>query len=158
MEATRIAVSARVGAPIEINPDYLRAVFDDESRLGRLLRWGDIEVPRELTPNGWLWGNRGEQGLAARMARTYLPRWRRDWSSAGSLIAPCGLNILQGDDTVAVTARTGPAVVAVCADYPSRDAALWAAICKAAIAYLEAERAAQQAQSAASRAQFAGGA
>lgn len=158
MEASRTAVAPRLGAPVESDPDYLRAVFDDEVQLGHLLRWGRIDLPKDLTPNAWLWGNRGETGLSARMARTYLPRWRRDWNSAGSLVVRCGLNIQQGEQTVAVTARTGPAVVLAFADYPSQDAAIWAAMCKAAIAYLQAERVAQEAELAALRAQYAGGA
>jgi hypothetical protein len=148
MEATGNAGAAPLAAPTITDPVYLREVFDDEVKLAGLLRWGNVEVPTTLTCNAWLWGTHGgERGLAARLAKTFLPRWRRCWSSAGELVALCGLNILQGRESVSVTARSGPAVVANFADHPSQDAAIRAAMCKVAIAYLSAERAGQGVQS-----------
>lgn len=131
----------------------LRAVLQDELRLGQLLRWSNIDPPSKLVENFWLWGTAaGETGIAARLARTTLPRWRRCWSAAGELIARCGLNLQQGADSAAVSARSGAPVIVLFADHASRDAALFYAICQAAIAYLEAERAAAEADLAALRA------
>lgn len=145
-------MTASNSPPSADDPAYLRGVVDDEVRLGHLLRWTNIDVPPKLVPNLWLWGSRGETGLAARIAHTVLPRWRRDWAGAGELMARCDLGILQGPDTVAVSARSGAPAVVRFADHPTRDAAIRAAMCQAAIACLSLERADGEAQLAAQRA------
>jgi hypothetical protein len=121
--------------------DYLREILDDEYELGRLLGWGNIEKPAHLVPNFWLWGSHhGESGAMARLARNFLPRWRRYWSGAGELVARCELNILQSTNTVSVSARRGTPVFARYANFPSRDEAIFYAMCKASILCLQAEK------------------
>jgi hypothetical protein len=140
MQTTPVA-----GGPAPLTPTeayYLEGVLEDESTLARLLHWKNVEAPRVLVPNFWLWGSRaGDTGLAARLARTYLPRWRRCWSSAGELVTRCGLSTLQTPGAVVVMARTGAPVYASVSDFPTPSAAILWAMCKASIHYLEAEQA-----------------
>lgn len=139
--------------------DYLREILEDEVALARLLGYGHIERPAQLVPNFWLWGSHpGEAGTMARLARHFLPRWRRYWSGAGELVARCHLNLQQGETTVAVAARRGTPVIAAIADFPSRDDAIFYALCKAAIACLQAEKADRDTAWAAARARVGGAA
>lgn len=125
---------------------YLEGILEDETRLATLLHWSNFDAPRKLEPNFWMFGTRsGVTGLAARLATNPLPRWRRCWSSAGELVERCGLSILQTPGAVVVMARTGTPVHAGFGDFPDQKAALLWAMCKAAIAYLEQERADQTA-------------
>lgn len=130
-----LATPAGVVAP----SDYLYELLEDEVRLGELLRWGNIARPVKLDSNFWLWGTcHGERGTDARLARTFMPRWRRNWAGAGELVVRCGLSIQQGPQSVAVTARSGHVVVARFADFPNPDDAIYYAMCKASIACLAA--------------------
>lgn len=129
----------------DLDPAYFTALFDDELTLAKLLRHGDLSVPSKLTPNAWIFGtSHGERGLDARLGRGPLPRWRRDWSAAGPLIGRCELHVNCGDNQVDV--YIGPPLAgevefsAAYADFPTKDDTIRFAICKAAIAFLTAER------------------
>ena len=65
-----------------------------------------------------------------------LPRWRRGWSAAGPLIGELGLSVRTDDEEGTVSVGTGSRrrdVTESYADHPDKDAAIWAAIVRAAI-------------------------
>ena len=122
-------------------PDYLAEAIADEAMIARLLGWTNQEVPTVTTKNPFLWstppGYVPEWPGAS--GRTFLPKWRRSWEGAGQLIAQFAIDINQ--ESVGGIARIpGYARSFRFAKHPSRDDALRAAICKAAIAHLTAER------------------
>jgi hypothetical protein len=156
MDSTR-STGLPAAAPLP-SAAYWRAALEDEYRLAQLLRWGNLARPEAVDGSFMLMGTNGSApGANPRLARTFLPRWRRNWASAGELVALCGLNLQQGPETVAVSARMGYPVVARFADFPSHDAAIWFALCHAAIGYLEAQATVQDATRAAQLAQRAAG-
>jgi hypothetical protein len=125
---------------------FLTGILEDETRLGQLLGWGNIVPPATLAPNFWLFGTSGgERGGDARLASGLMPRWRRAWSGAGELVVRCNLQIAHDADRVIVQAGGGdlPRYTASArkADFPNADEALFFAMCKAALLYLEDERA-----------------
>ncbi len=128
------------------SPEYMTDVIADELALAKLLRYGNIVPPIAYTPNAWLYGTKGgETGNGARLAATFLPKWRRTWDGAGELIAICEISITQSPFGVSASdglmCSAGNTVIFT--DHPTKDDAIRAAICKAAIAYLTAKRARQ---------------
>jgi hypothetical protein len=64
------------------------------------------------------------------------PRWRREWSAAGPLIADLGLSVRTDDEEGCVSVGTGNRrrdVTEAYRDHPDKDSAICAAIVRAAI-------------------------
>lgn len=86
--------------------------------------------------------------MGARHARTTpafpLPRWRRDWRAAGQLIGELGLEIRHDVDEGTVSVSPVDArrrsVTERYIDHPSKDAAIWTALTRAAIQVCTAAR------------------
>lgn len=121
--------------------EYLRAAIRDEVGLARLLGY-TVAMPSvftavtELIPTK----KRGYQFLAPASSQDALPAWRRNWNAAGPLIGQLGLRVLPDDEDGSVSAGTGGRrnVTERYEEHPSRDAAIMAAIVRAAILALEA--------------------
>lgn len=125
--------------------DYLRQAFADEIELA----WAKLRVryvaPNPIDPNADLVRapRRGTNLLTAghdRLAFTQeakpLPRWRRSWSAAGPLIGELGLSVRPDDEEGTVSVGNGNRrrdVTESYADHPNKDAAICAAIVRAAI-------------------------
>lgn len=120
---------------------YTWAQIEDEARLAPLLGWLDVAKPSTLNGVASLMGAhklQAAQVANARQARTFLPRWRRDWGAAGCLIAQCQLNIFQTDHLMTVNTLDARISVSENANnHPSQDDALRCAIVRCAIAVLE---------------------
>jgi hypothetical protein len=134
-----------MGLPVPKQWDeaYLREAFADEIELARVKLRHKVSMPRHidmettLTPDAPRYGS-----MNARFARTTpsfpLPRWRRTWLAAGPLIGELGLEIRHDADegTVSVGVAGGSrrrGVTEAYKDHPSRDAAVMAALVRAAI-------------------------
>lgn len=123
---------------------YLKEAINDEVELAKLLGFGKVTRPATLTMYAML--NRagaartGHGTLGSDLGGSApLPQWRRNWSSAGPLIGKLMLKISHDQDegTVSVGASDRRRnVTEAYADHPSVDAAIWAAIARAAIALL----------------------
>lgn len=125
--------------------EYLREAFADEIELA----WAKLRLryvaPNQIDPNADLVRapRRGSNLLTAghdRLAFTPearpLPRWRRSWSAAGPLIGELGLSVRTDDEEGTVSVGNGRRrrdVTESYADHPSKDAAICAAIVRAAI-------------------------
>jgi hypothetical protein len=79
-------------------------------------------------------------GFDGRNARTTpafgAPHWRRSWTAAGALVAELGLSVRQDHEEGTVSVGNGSRrrdVTEAFADHPDIDAAIWAAIVRAAI-------------------------
>ena len=120
--------------------EYLRAAIRDEVGLARLLG-NTVTMPSvftavtELIPTK----KRGYQFLAPTTSHGALPAWRRSWNAAGPLSTALGLNVSHDKEEGTVSAGTGGRrnVTESYADHPSEDAAVMAAIVRAAIRELE---------------------
>lgn len=131
-------------ARIQWEGEYLKQAFADEIELAgvhpkirarRVAMPTDLHILTELHPSA----PRGH-GFDTRMVRTTpapaLPRWRRSWVAAGPLIAELGLSIRQDDEEGTVSVGNGSRrrdVTESFADHPNKDAAICAAIVRAAI-------------------------
>lgn len=125
---------------------YLAEAIADELALAKLLGFIRLEVPSATDPKPLIWGVHkdfrpeweGAQG------RAWLPRWRRSWDGAGELIARCNLSVMPGGTCVVVEQAYdgGDMFDTSFSSHPTKDDAFRYAICKAAIEYLTAERAA----------------
>jgi len=120
---------------------YLRNAIRDEIGLARLMGFtvampGVITAVTELIPTQ----KRGYRFLAPTSSHGALPAWRRNWNAAGPLIGELGLRVLPDDEDGSVSAGTGGRrnVTERYEEHPSRDAAIMAAIVRAAILALEA--------------------
>ena len=125
--------------------EYLKEAMRDEIALAALLNHGKCKMPARPTMyepvvrisaarigHGTLGSSWGDNPAP-------IPQWRRNWSSAGSLISKLALKISNDTDegTVSVGASDRRrSVTEAYADHPSVDAAIWAAITRAAIALL----------------------
>lgn len=120
---------------------YLQDQIDDELALCKLTGWANLEKPREITPNCWIFGTHQlRNGHDGRTASTFCPRFRRS-NDCADLISRCLLTISTGPTGVSVQSWAGATACAtVYSDHPSPDDAIRFAVCKAARAVLEAER------------------
>jgi hypothetical protein len=126
---------------------YLREVFADEIALAAvhknwfLLRF---EAPAFLGLSESLVPRRGRSLVGGTNSRlefastrpTTPPHWRRDWAAAGPLIGLLGLSVRPDDDEGCVSVGNGSRrrdVTESYADHPDKDAAILAAIVRAAI-------------------------
>lgn len=130
--------------------DYLRDAIADEMAIAGLLGYHGIACPQELNSNSTLFGHLGRTFASYTGTRTvsepkvWLPKWRRTWDGAGELIARCQLSVVQrvsgtAIDHVTVSAPFCEPAYAAFLDHPTPDDAIRSAMCKAAIAYLQAE-------------------
>ena len=72
-----------------------------------------------------------------------LPQWRRKWAAAGPLLGEFGLSVRQDDEEGTVSVGNGNRrrdVTESYADHPNKDAAICAAIVRAAIRILTEAR------------------
>lgn len=119
---------------------YLAEQISDELTLLPLLGWKNVQAPREITPNCWITGTHLlANGHAGRNAGTFCPRFRRT-NDAFELIGPCQIHIAHGQGWVQATAPGIGSYLIDPDDHPTKDDAIRAAMCKAAIAYLSKER------------------
>jgi hypothetical protein len=121
---------------------YLKEAITDEIELAKLLRYGKVTRPANLTMYSQLVRPRGARIGHGTLSSGFgsseapIPQWRRNWSSAGPLIGKLTLKIShdQEEGTVSVGASDRRrSVTEAYADHPSVDAALWAAIVRASI-------------------------
>lgn len=117
---------------------YLAEQIADEKQLAALLGW-TVKPSVSIKPGMWLEGVRGKQDGMGPPSSSSLPQWRRSWAGAGELIAPCQMMIVCTAVNVGVSCPDQKTVHAGFSEHPSRDAAIWFAMCKAAIAYLTAK-------------------
>ncbi|GAB3416812.1 hypothetical protein NX774_12050 [Massilia agilis] len=117
---------------------YLRALFADEVELAGLLKYYKVSMPPDLTPTTWLYPKRRDTS-GARDAIP-VPRWRREWQSAGPLLGRYGLSIAQNTVEGSVTAFSRTATQSVTerfADHPDEQLAIMAAIVRTVILCLQ---------------------
>lgn len=127
--------------------EYLRDAFADEIALAAVHRnWFALRfdapvvmsrsenlVPRRSRSLVGGTNHRLEFGSAR---PTTPPHWRRDWAAAGSLVSLLSLSIRFDDEEGCVSVGNGSRrrdVTESYADHPDKDAAIWAAIVRAAI-------------------------
>lgn len=139
-----------IPVPMQWDERYLRECVEDEINLARLMRFGKFAAPAGMTRETVLVPVPAKNSGFLRspgVSRTTLgavgelPRWRRDWAAAGELSIHLGLNTYHDLDEGAVSVSAGNRrrnVTERYEDHPSRDAATWAAIVRAAIQKLEA--------------------
>jgi hypothetical protein len=123
---------------------YLKEAITDEVELAKLLGFGKVTRPATLTMYAML--NRagaartGHGTLGSDFGGVApLPQWRRNWASAGPLIGRLSLKISHDLDEGTVTVGASDrrrSVTEAYKDHPSVDAAIWAAISRAAIQLL----------------------
>ncbi len=122
--------------------DYLRDAIADEVTLANLLGYRNLEIPLAPESRSVLWGVAADfkAEWPGQLGRSMLPKWRRG-NDCFELIAICNLCIVTCDARVSVGAGAGKAFTghAEVSQHPSKDDAIRFAMCKAAIAYLQAE-------------------
>lgn len=136
-----------IGASKPWSEEYLREAFADEIALAAVHpRWFLLrfEAPIAPTHGDDLLPKRGRSLVSPVNDRLTLgssqrpapPHWRRTWGAAGPLIAELGLSVRPDDEAGTVSAGNGGRrrdVTESYADHPDKDAAIWAAIVRAAI-------------------------
>lgn len=137
-----------IPAPKQWTEAYLKECAEDEINLARLMRIGSFAAPAVLTretllvrvpSKGFLRGAGSSRTMLGAIGE--LPRWRRDWAAAGELSTQLALNTYHDPDDGSVSVSAGNRrrnTTERYEDHPSRDAATWAAIVRAAIQKLEA--------------------
>jgi hypothetical protein len=135
--------------PMQWNEAYLKECAEDEIALAQLMRFGRFAAPAGLARDTVLvpvQARGGHHLRGADTARTRLgsigelPRWRRDWVAAGELSTQLGLSTRHDQEDGAVSVGTGNRrrdITERYEDHPSKDAATWAAITRAAVQLLE---------------------
>lgn len=132
---------------IELLPDpvavakaaYAAGIMADELALAHLLGWKNFREYKDPCEGYRIKGSHDKaRGHTSRDCLVPMPAWRRT-SDAAELISICQLSIAPTDGGVAVHAETGPVIRAIYHEHPSKDHAIWFAMCRAAIAYLEAK-------------------
>jgi hypothetical protein len=125
--------------------DYLRQAFADEIELAwaklrqRYIAPTQLDALADLLPARRRGANllsAGRDRLAFAPEAKPLPRWRRSWSAAGPLIGELGLRVTPDDEEGSVSVGNGNRrrdVTESYADHPNKDAAICAAIVRAAI-------------------------
>jgi hypothetical protein len=135
--------------PKQWDDAYLKECAEDEIELAHLMKFGKFAAPAGLARDTVLVPVAAKGGFfgASSSPRTRLgsigelPRWRRDWTAAGELSTQAGLSIRHDEEDGTVSVGTGNRrrdVTERYEDHPSKDAATWAAIVRAAIQKLEA--------------------
>ena len=132
---------------------YLADQIADEMTIARLLGYRKLEpvIPTVGNPNT-IWGVAPDfkPEWEGATGRGMLPQWRRSWAGAGELIARYNINVAQrgaevpelGGVTIEAHCRISESDLSYfefVADHQTKEAAIWAAVCKAAIAYLSAK-------------------
>jgi hypothetical protein len=133
------------GASKPWSEEYLRQAFADEIELA----WAKLRqryvAPNPIDPSADLVRaprrgtnliTAGHERLAFAPEVKPLPRWRRSWSAAGPLIGELGLSVRPDDEEGTVSVGNGNRrrdVTESYADHPNKDAAICAAIVRAAI-------------------------
>jgi hypothetical protein len=120
---------------------YLKEAITDEIALAYAKLRYRVTMPREVSMETLLTRDAPKYGsMNARHARTTpsypLPRWRRSWLAAGPLIAELGLRPRPDDEEGTVSVGFGAGrrnVTEAYTDHPSKDAAVMAALVRAAI-------------------------
>ncbi len=125
--------------------EYLRQAFADEIELAwaklrqRYVEPTHLDALADLVPaprRGTNLLSAGRDRLAFTPEAKPLPRWRRSWSAAGPLIGELGLSVRLDDEEGTVSVGNGNRrrdVTESYADHPNKDAAICAAIVRAAI-------------------------
>ncbi|MFK3741394.1 hypothetical protein [Massilia sp. TN1-12] len=129
---------------IQWEGEYLKQAFADEIELAgvhpkirarRVAMPTDLHILTELYPS-LPRGNGFETRLARTTPSLALPRWRRSWVAAGPLIGELNLSIRQDEEEGTVSVGNGTRrrdITESFADHPNKDAAICAAIVRAAI-------------------------
>ena len=125
--------------------EYLREAFADEIELAwaklrrRYVAPSQADANADLVPAPRRGSNlltAGHERLAFTPEAKPLPRWRRSWGAAGPLIGELGLSVRPDDEEGTVSVGNGNRrrdVTESYADHPNKDAAICAAIVRAAI-------------------------
>lgn len=128
---------------------YLKEAISDEIELAKLLNYGKLVRPAAptmytlLQRGGGPRTARGALGSGGEAGTSAIPMWRRNWSAAGALISKLHLQLKHdlGEGTVSAGASDRRrAVTEEFKDHPSVDAAIWAAVVRAAIQLLTEAR------------------
>ena len=140
-----------IPAPKPWTDAYLKECAEDEIALAQLMKLGRFAAPAGMDKGTLLVrvpvrGGGFLRGASNNPRTTLgtvgeLPRWRRDWTAAGELSIQSGLSIYHDVEEGTVSVSAGGRrrnVTERYEDHPSRDAATWAAIVRAAIQKLEA--------------------
>jgi hypothetical protein len=130
-----------IPVPKQWDEAYLKEAIADEIELARVKLRHKVSMPRQVDMETTLTSDApGYGSLNARFARTTtsypLPRWRRTWLAAGPLIAELGLRPRPDDEEGNVSVGFGSGrrnVTESYVDHPSKDAAVMAALVRAAI-------------------------
>lgn len=123
---------------------YLADQIADELTLARLLGYKP-EAPHEIKPNCTIWASKGTafasfSGPGTRSNdKVWLPKWRRT-NDAFELIALCEMMVSCTQRSVSVMCPGMALQFASFAEHSTKDDAIRAAMCKAAIAYLQAKQ------------------
>jgi hypothetical protein len=122
---------------------YLRQAFEDEIELASVhpqYRVRKYAMPSTISEVTGIFPAPSRHTHASQHSRTTiswpLPHWRRSWNAAGPLIAELGLSVRPDDEEGCVSVGNGSRrrdVTESYADHPSKDAAIFAAIVRAAI-------------------------
>lgn len=131
------------GQPKPWSDEYLREAFEDEIKLASVhqhYRTRRYAMPSVMSKVANILPAPSRHTQAAQHPRTTvtppLPYWRRSWSAAGHLIGELDLSIRIDADEGTVSVGTGSRrrdVTESYADHPDKDAAICAAIVRAAI-------------------------
>lgn len=141
-------------APMPWTEVYLKECLQDEMDLAALhMTWRlqRFSMPADLDKDVdlCLAPRRGRSPNSPGMSRLTFettpagppPHWRRDWVAAGELSTQLGLSIYHDVEDASVSVSAGSRrrnATERYEDHPSKDAATWAAIVRAAIQKLEA--------------------
>jgi hypothetical protein len=132
------------GQRIQWDAKYLAQCYADEIKLAsvhetycRRTYSPPIDCDRMSSLRPGLATGRGFDSRYSRTTVAYAPPfWRRSWTAAGALIAELGLSVRQDNEEGTVSVGNGSRrrdVTESFADHPDKDAAIWAAIVRAAI-------------------------
>ena len=134
------------------HPNYWRQCVEDEYRLAPLMGWKVKDMPKEATPNAWLFGtNHAEFKSAVGMELIRsdvqpLPQWRRSTTQLGALLEVVPANVRWDDGLgmvhVWIDKPGVPALAQAEAfdQHPSESFALRKALVDLAISYLQHRR------------------
>lgn len=135
-----------IDIPKPWSEEYIRQAFEDEIELAWAKMRRRCVAPSPIDPSGDLRPAPRRVGAMGSLVHHRLtfanpepaapPHWRRSWNAAGPLIAELGLSVRPDDEEGCVSVGNGSRrrdVTESYADHPSKDAAIFAAIVRAAI-------------------------